>query len=93
VLLDEAGVAVADDPPDAAGVDDVVPPLPVTLDRVPVADPAADEAPPVALPDIVPFPVRAPDIVALPVPPPEVDGVTVTGFAVVAVVVGNLTAP
>jgi len=55
----------------------VVPALPSALDPAPVTDPAADEAPVVELPDIVPPPVPAPAF----------------DEAGVAVVVGELTAP
>jgi len=50
----------------------VVVALPSALDRVPVTDPAADEAPVVELPDIVPAAVAA----------PAFDGAAVAGFAV-----------
>lgn len=51
-LLRGAGVPVADEPPDAAWVEDVVPALPSVLDRVLAADPVTDEAPGTELPAV-----------------------------------------
>jgi hypothetical protein len=82
-LLAGAVVPVADDPPDAARVEDVVPALPTVVDRVLAADPVADEAPDSELADPAPIPVAV----------AEFDSVAVPEVVVVAGVVGKLRAP
>ena len=85
-MVETAAVPVADDPPDVARADDVLPAAPSALDWMPIADLVVDEDPVVEPPDGAAVPVVEPADVA-------VAPVVVAELVCVPAAIGKFTAP